>query len=102
MAAIIVAMGCAVATVVVLLLNIHPVNYPVPTHYDSQVTFDATGPWYSNYRIGAFAVGVALANTALALKSFRRNRLASFWLLLGAAVVTVFTLIIAIAFVTAL
>lgn len=102
LAVVIVAAGAAIATAALLALRLQPVDYPVPTHYDSQVTFDATGPWYSNYRIGLFAVGVTLANVALALKSFRRSRLVSFWLLLGAAVVSIFCFIIALAFVSAL
>lgn len=87
-----------IGTILTLVFRLKHVDYPVPTHYDSLIGFDITGPWYANYRIGLFALMVAIVNIGLALRSFRRNRLASFLLLLGAATVTLFCWIITAAF----
>jgi len=85
-------------TLIILLVKLHPLDYQVPIHYSSLTGFDQLGSWYQPYVIGFFGLGVTLANTALAVRSFGRSRVASFYLLLGAVVVSIFCLIIANAF----
>ena len=85
-------------TFIILLIKLHPLDYQVPVHYSSLVGFDQLGPWYQPYTIAVFGFGVTLVNAALALRSFGRSRVASFYLLLGAVVVSIFCFIIANAF----
>lgn len=96
------ALGIAVAvnilTLLLLIIKLEQVDYPVPTHYLSLVGFDEVGPWFSNYRLVAFSIGVTIVNTALAARAFQRNRLASFFLLIGAATVSILCLVISSAF----
>jgi hypothetical protein len=85
-------------TLVLLLAKLHPLDYQVPIHYSSLTGFDQLGSWYQPYIIAFFGLGVTVVNSLLALRSFGRSRVASFYLLLGAVVVSVFCLIIANAF----
>lgn len=85
-------------TLVVLVIKLHPLDYQVPIHYSSLNGFDQLGSWYQPYVIAFFGLAVTVVNAALALRSFGRSRVASFYLLLGAVVVGVFCLIIANAF----
>lgn len=82
----------------VLIFRVRRANYPVPVHYSSLVGFDQVGSWISIWRIGLFAIGVTTFNGLLAAKAFQRNRLASFFLLLGSVVVGLLGLIITSAF----
>lgn len=97
-AAVAVAALLNLATLLVLIVKVHHATYPVPTHYLSLVGFDQTGPWYSVYRFVVFGVAVLLGNGFLAAKSFQRNRLASFFLLLGAVVAALLCLVVSVAF----
>ena len=85
-------------TFVLLVLKVHQVSYPVPMHYLSLVGFDQTGPWYSVYRLGLFGLLATLVNSALAIQSFQRNRVASFLLLVGAVATSVLCCVISLAF----
>jgi hypothetical protein len=85
-------------TLVILLVKLRPLDYQVPIHYSSLTGFDQLGNWYQPYVIAFFGLAVTIANTALAIRSFGRSRVASFYLLLGSVVVGVFCLIIANAF----
>jgi hypothetical protein len=87
-----------VVTFVLLILKVHQVSYPVPTHYLSLVGFDQTGAWYSSYRLAGFALAVTLINILLAAQSFKRNRVVSFLLLVGAVAVSVLCCVISLAF----
>lgn len=97
-ATLFVAVAINIITVVFVLAKIHHVDYPVPVHYQSLIGFDQVGGWYQNYRLALFGVAVTLVNGLLAAKSFQRNRLASFFLLLGAAAVAILGLVISSAF----
>lgn len=97
--ALVVAAGVNLLTVLFLLLKLPRVDYPVPTHYLSLVGFDQVGSWYQNYRLAAFSILVLAINSALAATSFQRNRLASFFLLIGSVVVAILALVISVAFV---
>ena len=88
-----------VLNLIVLILRIRPTDYPVPVHYSSLKSFDMLGPWYDRYWIGIFGLAVTLVNAWLALASFQRSRIASFFLLAGSIVVGIFCIIIANAFV---
>ncbi len=83
-----------VLTLGVMLAKVHQVDYPVPIHYLSLIGFDQVGPWYHNYRIAAFGFAVTIINTLLASQSFQRNRLASFFLLVGSVAVGLLCLVI--------
>lgn len=93
-----VALALNVVTVLLLILKVHHVDYPVPVHYLNLVGFDKMGGWYQTYRIGAFGLVVTVVNGMLAAKSFQRNRLSSFYLLMGAAVTALLCLVIGLAF----
>jgi hypothetical protein len=85
-------------TLAVLIVKLQRSDFPVPVHYSNLIGFDQTGNWIQTYRLAGFAFFVSFLNTFLAAKSFRRNRLVSFFLLLGAVVVSLFCLIIGLAF----
>lgn len=81
-------------TLGVMIAKVHQVDYPVPVHYLSLIGFDQVGPWYHNYRIAAFGLAVTLVNGLLAGQSFQRNRLASFFLLIGSVATGLLCLVI--------
>jgi hypothetical protein len=85
-------------TLALLLAKVHQVDYPVPVHYLSLVGFDQVGQWYDTYRLAGFGFVVTVINGLLAAQSFQRNRVVSFFLLLGATVVSLFCLVISLAF----
>jgi hypothetical protein len=97
-ATLVVSVLINILNLALLVLKIHRVDYPVPVHYQSLIGFDQVGGWYQNYRLALFAIIVTIVNGLLAAKSFQRNRLGSFFLLLGAAVVSILCLVISSAF----
>ena len=84
-------------TIVILLLRVRPTQFPVPVRYSSLVGFDRLGSWVQLYNIGIFSLLVTLTNATLAIYSFSRSRITSFFLLSGALVVAAFSLIISLA-----
>ena len=98
LAVLIVAALVNVLTLLLLIIKLRHVDYPVPVHYLSLVGFDRVGSWIQNYRLATFGIAVTLINGLLAAKSFQRNRLVSFFLLVGAAVVSLLCLVISTAF----
>jgi hypothetical protein len=91
----IVAMGLNIVGFLLLLPKVHPTDLPVAVSYSSLDLGYTLGGWFFPYEIILFGIGVTLVNSALAYRSFSRSRLASFYLLAGAVVVSVFSLIIA-------
>lgn len=87
----------ALVTLVILIIRVRPSSVPVPVHYSSLVGFDRLGPWWQLYSIGLFSTLVIAINTALAIASFTRSRITSFFLMSGAFVVAIFALIISLA-----
>ena len=87
-----------IITIIIMFVRLRPTDFPVPIKYSSLTGFDTLGPWYSVYRIGLFAGGVTLVNTALAVTSFKASRITSFLLGAGSFVVALFCLIIGAAF----
>ncbi len=77
-----------------MLAKVHQVDYPVPVHYLNLIGFDQVGPWYHNYRIAAFGFAITFINALLAAQSFQRNRLTSFFLLIGSVAVGLLCLVI--------
>ena len=87
-------------TFVTLAMRLKPVEGQVPIRFSSLTMFDpdSLGPWYYPFVIALMAVVITLVNSSFAYHSFSRSRLASFYLLVGAGVVGVFSFIIANAF----
>jgi hypothetical protein len=98
MAVLTLALGVNGATIFILSLRIRPTDSQVPTHFSSFTLFDALGPWYYPFEIALVAVLITLVNAVFAYHSFGRSRLASFFLLVTALVVGIFSFIIAQAF----
>ena len=92
------ALGTNVATVFLLGLKIRPTDSQVPVHFSSFTLFDALGPWYYPFEIAFVATAITVVNGVFAYHSFGRSRLASFFLLVTAFVVGIFSFIIAQAF----
>lgn len=84
-------------TILILLLRVRPTQFPVPVRYSSLVGFDRLGSWVQLYDIGVFSVLVTITNAILAIYSFSRSRITTFFLLAGAMVVAAFSLIISLA-----
>lgn len=100
-------------TVLLLVLKLHPTDSLVPVHYSNLTGsfdhlgpiyqaggFDRLGPWYQSFSIGIFAGGVTILNTILAMLTFGRSRITSFFLMVGAFVVGLFALVISMALTT--
>jgi hypothetical protein len=81
-----------------LALTLRPTDAQVPVRFSSLTLFDALGPWYYPFLIVLFAVVVTISNSYFAYTSFSRSRIASFYLLAGADVVAIFSLIVSSAF----
>lgn len=82
-----------------LLMHLKPTEAQMPIRYSNLVVgFEGLGPWYFPFEVALFALVITLINAAFAYYSFRRNRLASFFLLTGSGVVAIFSLIISTAF----
>lgn len=96
---LVVALLINAGTIIMLLVRVRPTTYPLPIHYSSLKSFDMLGPWYDRYWIGVFGLVITIINAWLALASFQRSRIASFFFLAGSVVVAIFCLIIANAFV---
>ncbi len=92
------AIGFNITAFIVMLVRVHPTNFLVPIHYSNLGGFDQLGPWYAPYRIAVFGLVVTVSNSVLAAYSFSRSRIVSFYLLIGAFVVSLFCLIIGTAF----
>ena len=80
---------------VVLVARLHPTDLPIPVHYSSLSGYDQLGPWYSGYMNGIYALALTIINSFLAYRCFTRSRITSFFLLVGAVVAAMFSLIIA-------
>jgi hypothetical protein len=89
------ALSLNVAGFLILLPKVHSTDLQVPVGYSSLDLGYTLGVWYFPYLVVAFGLGVTLINSALAYRAFTRSRLASFYLLAGAVVVAIFSLIIA-------
>lgn len=86
------------ASIFLLALRVRPTDSQVPVHFSSFTLFDELGPWYYPFEIALVALLITLVNIVFAYHSFGRSRLASFFLLVTALVVGIFSFIIAQAF----
>jgi hypothetical protein len=95
---LLVALVIAGLNLVLLLFHMPTVRADIPVRYSSLGGFDGLGPWYSPFLVALFGLSITVVNGVLALQAFGRSRLASFFLLAGSCVVTLFCLIISNAF----
>ena len=84
--------------IILLAFKLHPTEFPVPVHFSSYTQYDQLGPWYFPLIIAFVALGITFVNVIFAYHSFSRSRLASFFLLVAALVVAIFSFIISEAF----
>lgn len=92
------SIALVLVTFIMLLVKVHAVNYKVGVHFMSLVGFDRLGSWYEVYRFPVVGAMIVTINGLLAAKSFQRNRLASFFLLLGGVSVALLCLVVSRAF----
>jgi len=92
------ALGVNGASIFFLALRVRPTDSQVPIHFSSFTLFDALGPWYYPFEIALVALLITVVNAVFSYHSFGRSRLASFFLLVTALVVAIFSFIIASAF----
>ncbi len=92
------ALGVNAVNLVSLMLRLHPTDSQVPVHFSSFTLFDRLGPWYYPFEVAVVSLMITIINVVFAYHSFTRSRLASFFLLVTAVVVSVFGFIIAQAF----
>jgi len=92
------AVGVNIASIFVLGLHVRPTDSLVPNHFSSYTLFDGLGPWYFPFEIAFVALSITVVNVVFSYHSFGRSRLASFFLLVTALVVAIFSFIIAQAF----
>ena len=92
------AIGVNGVSLLSLALRLHPTDSQVPVHFSSFTLFDQLGPWYYPFEIALVTIVITAINAVFAYQSFLRSRLASFFLLVTAVVVSVFGFIIAQAF----
>lgn len=77
---------------VLLLFWLQPTDMAIPYTYTG--TEFGRGPWYLVYGYGLYSLLVTGGNIALAAYSFDKSRIGSFFLLLAAIVLNVFTIVI--------
>lgn len=80
--------------VVLLAVRLSPSDFVVPLEYTSGIGLSGLGPWYRLYSYGIFALITTLLNCALAMAAFEKSRIASFFLILGACMVNILTLVV--------
>lgn len=97
---VMVAAGINILAIILVAARLRPLSYAVPVRYTSVGAFDTLGPWYALYAIPAYGLLVLAANVGLAMKSYNRSRIASFFLLLAAVVVALLCLVISNAFIS--
>lgn len=83
-----------IAIIVTLIIKVRPKSFVVPLQYSTLRGFDALGPWYRAYMYGLFTLLVSIGNTSLAVMSYPKSRISSFFLMLGTVVVNIFTLVV--------
>ncbi len=97
---VVLATSINVLALVLVAARLRPLGYAVPVRYTTIGAFDTLGPWYALYAIPAYGLLVLAANVGLAMKSYNRSRIASFFLLLAAVVVALLCLVISNAFIS--
>lgn len=77
-----------------LLIKLRPTAFVVPLEYTSGLGFTRLGDWQLIYGYGLFSLMVTITNSILAIFAFERSRISSFFLLLGAIVINIFTIVV--------
>lgn len=86
---------CAVS-IFLLMANVRPKDFVVPVRYSTLQGFDELGSWYRVYSFGLFSLLVTVGNSYLAAQSYRRSRMLSFFLIFGAVMINLLTLVVVI------
>lgn len=73
--------------------QLRPTGFVVPFEYTSGTEF-RLGEWWLIYSYGLFSLIVTVGNITLAAVSFEKSRIASFFLVLSALILNIFTLVI--------
>src|SRR3990167_5167408 len=84
----------SLAVVVVLMVKVRSKTFVVPLQYSTLQGFDSLGPWYRVYVYGLFTLLVTIINITLAVLSYSKSRIASFFLVLGMLVINLLTLVV--------
>lgn len=79
--------------VLFVLLRVRPDEFVVVIRFSSEEGL-AQGNWLSNYNILTYALMLGFGNTLLAAQAFKKHRLVSFVLLLGAVLGQILALIV--------
>ena len=87
---------CLVINLTILGWQVRPTDFVVPLQYSTLRGFDGLGAWYRTYTYGLFSLIVTIGNIWLAAIGYDKSRIASFFLVIGALIVNVFTLVVII------
>lgn len=79
---------------VLLLVRLRPTDFVVPLEYTSGTGLSRLGDWRLIYGYGIFSMIVTFGNLGLSIAAFEKSRIMSFFLLLGAIVINIFTIIV--------
>ena len=77
-----------------LMIYLRPTGFVVPLEYMSGAGFTRLGDWRYIINYGLFSLLVTVGNTALAVVAFEKSRISSFFLLIGAIVINIFTIVV--------
>jgi hypothetical protein len=73
--------------------QLRPTGFVVPFEYTSGAEF-RLGEWWRIFGYGLFSLLVTVGNIVLAAMSFEKSRIASFFLVLSAVILNIFTIVI--------
>lgn len=82
------------AVIVLLVVRLRPSDFVVPLGFMTGVGFTGTGQWYRIYNYGLFSILVTITNSVLAMAMLEKSRIASFFLITGAVIANIFTLVV--------
>ncbi len=88
------ALGTFLIVAILLLARLRPTDFVVPLEYTSGIGLSRLSDWRLIYGYGIFSFVVTAGNLTLAIASFEKSRIMSFFLLLGAIVINIFTIIV--------
>ncbi len=91
---ILLAIALSLIILIGLLVKVRPKDFVVPLQYSTLQGFDSLGSWYQVYLYGVFSVLITVANITLALMSYAKSRITSFFLILGTIIINIFAVII--------
>ncbi|MEX0934508.1 MAG: hypothetical protein WDZ42_01775 [Candidatus Saccharimonadales bacterium] len=77
-----------------LVFRLRPAAFVVPIEYTSGIGFTRLGDWKLIYSYGLFSLLVTIGNIALAVTSFDKSRISSFFLLISAILINTLTIVV--------